>query len=143
MSAFYILVIHIIRLLKYANFHSSNSLVENWRLEARKFLKNTSLSAIPWTAHNWKSKQTDADTVWIVKLSLLANQSPFRNLVKSTEFGLFVDVMSTCQRSDECHLFGRSDNSFQSQLLHCQISFQYSHQWYAGSPWSLDRRRHP
>jgi hypothetical protein len=82
--------------------------------ETRKFFKRNRLSAIPWTQENWKNRCQDKSVLWIVKLSLLAEHSPFRRLVQS-EFSSNFNVISTW--SDEGHLYGRSEDSFQNNFL--------------------------
>ena len=89
--------------------------MDNWLQETRKFFKRDRLSALPWTEENWKDKRQDKTVLWIVKLSLLAENSLFCRLVQSYEFSSSFNVISTWL--DEGHAYSRSEDSFQNKLL--------------------------
>jgi hypothetical protein len=98
-----------------ANGYSPVTLASNWVNETTKFFERKDLRARLWSLDAWKADD-DISTVWIVKISHLRNSDQdFVKLFSDPAKLKRIEVMSTW--SDEAHVFGRSDTSYQNRFL--------------------------
>jgi len=92
--------------------------------ETAKFFEQNDLRARLWSLDAWNAYD-DISTVWIVKISHLWNsKQDFVRVFSDPAKLKRIEVMSTW--SDEAHIFGRSDTSYQNRFLRqftCQSRF--------------------
>jgi hypothetical protein len=99
-----------------ANVHSPVILVSNWLNETKRFFNDRDLRAKEWSAEAF-TKDTRESTIWLVKISQLRNRKlPFYKYFWDTENPVS-DVTIASTWSDEAHIFGRSTDSQQNQIL--------------------------
>ena len=82
--------------------------------EAQKFFDPSDLTCKPWTYQSW-CDDTSISTVWIIRESLLSNQTDFVNLISDPMFRFHTDIL--CTFVDEAHIAWRSFTSTRGKVL--------------------------